>query len=381
MQARQTTQIIKALGLRAVKHIGPPLTLAAIATNAYILLAPEEFIEQHNCRSALSNHANADFLQKLEATFIQDIGIYTFMVAGSIRAVLIPASHWAYKQVRAALDNPSELTKDTRKMVRIAHNESLKAVSTIISLLNLPFPFYIKVLTLPIAAVPVFRFIAYKHLAGYPGIGSHAHYKEIYGNGTLARILTGIESASTALNVGFAAAALSALGFNLFIDSISPADPFYQNSVIYSSAAIAALVGALSVFNETLLLILNDASLSVQMTQIIAMPIIAAIICMEPSLLETERFYTHSLPLFLTILLASGGIADFYRRSVAYQSEENNPNLSLLSSSSTSSEVSEHDPINAASYNNYGGILFGVSSETGEAVIEIPANKQRRFSI
>src|SRR6266496_2946208 len=122
---------LKELGITTCRRVEPYLVLGGVATNLYILTAPQHVLDTQTCEHARSRlDHNAELLAILNAVLVADTGIYVFNVTGAIRAIVIPTTHWAYHQVTKLLPGAPQLSKHQLKSLEICENELIRGIST-----------------------------------------------------------------------------------------------------------------------------------------------------------------------------------------------------------------------------------------------------------
>lgn len=319
MQARgELIGRLKTLGVTTCRRIGPYLILGGVATNLYILAAPQQVLETKTCENARSQlDENASLLAIINAVLVSDTGIYVFNTTGAIRAIVIPVAHWAYNQVAELLDAP-QLSRYRLASLGIFENELIKAVSTGMFISMLPLSRAVTIPLLPIAALPLARIYLKHHLFNYQGSASLPTYREQYPDyPKLANSLAAIESVSTGVNLGSSLSALSYFLIDTFYDAAHENDWDYQNYTMYGMAALGMVVGMSSIFNKHAHRICNNVSETIEMFYLIAMPLISMTLCFSPQLEDVNTFMDEGIYVVLSIAAAALGMAEISRRLMA----------------------------------------------------------------
>lgn len=298
MQAR-----LKQLGVTAFHRVGPYLIAGGVATNLYILTAPQQVLATRTCENALGQlDDQASFLAILNAVLVADLGLYVFNVAGAMRAIVIPTTHWAYKQVAELLPRLPTLSKYQAKSLEISENEVTQAISTGMFVSMLPLSRAVTMPLLPVSLLPLGRIFLKHRLRDYPGSATYQQYHEIYSDRPwLANTLSAAESISTGVNLGGALNALSYFLINAFYDSSHENDWPYQNTVMTGMTVFGMMAGMASIFNERTHRMGNHVSSTIEMFYLICMPLVSMTLCFAPSLEDMDTFMQEGIYVVLGI--------------------------------------------------------------------------------
>lgn len=277
-------------------NLGKYCIMGGVAVNCYILLAPESLQNTATCERAQAHLPEGDVLGILKATFLGDMGLYVFNTFGAMRGIVIPAGHALFNRILKSCNEESMFSDETLDLFDQIENSALVSLTLAIKAQEIPVPDFLKwIFTISSLATPIARVGLQRFFPEYPTVPSFESIANTFENRNVAFTVAGFEALYTGLRAANMMSLITYFCIDNFYDAGHELDFPYNKELMLAFAAGGLIMGGLSISRDLSHRFVTRATTGLAMFNLIAMPLISTLMCLDVNLQNTHTFYDKAI--------------------------------------------------------------------------------------